>query len=209
MGGVDPSTYDYYGYTINDNGKLKTYPPQASATTRPTSTPASPRTRSARRPSKDKPFFLNIAPNAPHTVSVASNARMEGTPAVAAPRHATRYANDAAPALSELRRGRRLGQAHGARQARSSPYPMPQSDIDSLDRALPRPDGLAAGRRRPGRAGGQGAQAQAASTTTPTSSSPPTTAGCSASTACATPSRRTAGPPASSSSPTRAPRACR
>ena len=25
MGGVDPSTYDYYGYTINDNGTLKTY----------------------------------------------------------------------------------------------------------------------------------------------------------------------------------------
>ena len=33
-GGVDPSTYDYYGMTINHNGELKTYP-RSRATTRP------------------------------------------------------------------------------------------------------------------------------------------------------------------------------
>src|SRR3954454_6754336 len=26
LGGVDPSTYDYYGFTINHNGRLRTYP---------------------------------------------------------------------------------------------------------------------------------------------------------------------------------------
>jgi arylsulfatase A-like enzyme len=33
-----------------------------------------------------KPFFLNLAPNAPHTVAVETSARKEGTPAVPAPR---------------------------------------------------------------------------------------------------------------------------
>ncbi|MFL5846240.1 MAG: sulfatase [Solirubrobacteraceae bacterium] len=130
MGGVDPSTYDYYGYTLNINGKLKTYgrDPKDYSTDVYAGLASSAIHRSVKL---HKPFFLNVAPNAPHTVSVASSARMEGTPAVPAPRDANVFANtplpnwpnfdeadisDKPPALGLL------------------PYPMPQADIDSLTR---------------------------------------------------------------------------
>jgi N-acetylglucosamine-6-sulfatase len=90
-GGVDPSTYDYYGYTLNHNGVLQTYgrgPGDYSTDVY---------ARIAEQAIKDakkakRPFFLSIAPLAPHTVAVNSRARMEGTPALPAPRHADRYA---------------------------------------------------------------------------------------------------------------------
>ena len=61
-----------------------------------------------------KPFFLNVAPNAPHTVAVEVGATMEGTPAVPAPRDAARLRRRRDAALPELQRGRHLRQA-GAR----------------------------------------------------------------------------------------------
>lgn len=95
-GGVDPSTYDYYGYTLNHNGVLRTYGrTPADYQTDVFAGLAERAIRDARR--TGKPFFLSIAPLAPHTVAVASGARMEGTPAVPAPRHATRYAQAPLP----------------------------------------------------------------------------------------------------------------
>jgi arylsulfatase A-like enzyme len=90
-GGVDPTTYDYYGFTLNHNGRLKTYPrrPQDYSTD-VYARLAEQAIGRARR--TGKPFFLSLAPNAPHTVSVASRARIEGTPALPAPRHADRFA---------------------------------------------------------------------------------------------------------------------
>jgi arylsulfatase A-like enzyme len=95
-GGVDPSTYGYYGYTINHNGRLRTYgdKPEDYATDVHARL-AERAIRDARR--RGKPFFLNVAPLAPHTVATASSARAEGLPAVPAPRHANRFANAAMP----------------------------------------------------------------------------------------------------------------
>jgi len=92
MGGVDPSTYDYYGMTLNHNGKLVTYP----RNDRHYSTDVY--ARLARKAIADAtrrggPFFLSVAPNAPHTVSVKSNAEIEGTPALAPPRYRKRFAD--------------------------------------------------------------------------------------------------------------------
>jgi N-acetylglucosamine-6-sulfatase len=95
-GGVDPTTYDYFGYTMNNNGVLKTYgrAPKDYAT----DVYAGLAEKAIRRARKaGKPFYLNIATLAPHTMAVASGARMEGLPAVPAPRHATRFANTPLP----------------------------------------------------------------------------------------------------------------
>jgi arylsulfatase A-like enzyme len=95
-GGVDPSTYDYYGYTLNHNGKLQTYGREAKDySTDVFAGLAEKAIRNARK--ARKPFFLNIAPLAPHTVAVNSGAHMEGTPALPAPRHASRYAQAPMP----------------------------------------------------------------------------------------------------------------
>jgi N-acetylglucosamine-6-sulfatase len=51
--------------------------------------------RKARR--AGKPFFMNVAPIAPHTVAVGSGATMEGSPAVPPPRYAQRFANTPLP----------------------------------------------------------------------------------------------------------------
>ena len=95
-GGVDPTTYDYYGYTLNHNGVLQTYgrDPKDYATDVYAGL-AEKAIRDAKK--KGKPFFLNIAPLAPHTVAVNSKATMEGTPALPAPRHASRYAQAPMP----------------------------------------------------------------------------------------------------------------
>ncbi|GIK77301.1 MAG: hypothetical protein BroJett022_09910 [Actinomycetes bacterium] len=95
-GGVDPSTYDYYGMTINHNGRLKTYP----RTERNYSTDVYTRLadHAIRDASKSgKPFFMSLAPNAPHTVAVSSGATMEGTPALPPPRYADVYADREMP----------------------------------------------------------------------------------------------------------------
>jgi N-acetylglucosamine-6-sulfatase len=96
-GGVDPFTYDYYGFTLNHNGKLKTYPRRAKYySTDVYGRLAERAIRKARR--AGKPFYLSLAPNAPHTVSVASRAEQEGTPALPPPRYARRFASTPLPA---------------------------------------------------------------------------------------------------------------
>jgi arylsulfatase A-like enzyme len=95
-GGVDPSTYDYYGYTLNHNGRLRTYgrEPDDYSTDVYAGLAAKEIKSSAKG---DDPFFLSLAPNAPHTVATASSARMEGSPAVPAPRHLDIFADEPMP----------------------------------------------------------------------------------------------------------------
>jgi N-acetylglucosamine-6-sulfatase len=97
-GGVDPSTYDYYGYTINHNGKLKTYGRKpADYSTDVYSGLAEDAITTASK--SGKPFFMSLAPNAPHTVATQSGATREGSPALPPPRYASRYANALLPRL--------------------------------------------------------------------------------------------------------------
>jgi N-acetylglucosamine-6-sulfatase len=95
-GGVDPSTYSYYDFTLNHNGKLRTFGHRR----RDYSTDVYSRIarREIRKASRShQPFFLNLAPNAPHTVAVETEAKQEGLPAVPAPRDATLAAHLAMP----------------------------------------------------------------------------------------------------------------
>jgi N-acetylglucosamine-6-sulfatase len=129
MGGVDPSTYDYYGYTINHNGKLRTYGRKPRDYS--TDVYAGLATGAIHRAVKaGKPFFLSVAPNAPHTVSVASKARMEGTPAVPAPRHLQRFADTPLPGYPNFDEADVSDKPSAL--ASFFPYPMPQTDVDSL-----------------------------------------------------------------------------
>src|SRR3954470_19744116 len=79
-GGVDPYTYEYSGFTLNHNGHTQTYPDDAAHYS--TDVYAGLAEKAIDASHKDgKPFFLNVAPNAPHTVATSVNARIEGTPA--------------------------------------------------------------------------------------------------------------------------------
>ncbi|MFN8161916.1 MAG: sulfatase [Solirubrobacterales bacterium] len=95
-GGVDPTTYDYYGFTINNNGRLRTYgrKPKDYSTDVYTGLAVDAIERASKM---HRPFFLNLAPNAPHTVAVQSKARMEGTPALPPPRYADVFADAPIP----------------------------------------------------------------------------------------------------------------
>jgi arylsulfatase A-like enzyme len=128
-GGVDPSTYDYYGYTINHNGTLKTYgrEPEDYSTDVYAGLAEDAMTAAVKA---GKPFFLNLAPNAPHTVSVASHARMEGTPAVPAPRHLQRYADDPLPAWPNFDEADVSDKPPAL--ASFFTWPMPESDVQAL-----------------------------------------------------------------------------
>ncbi len=86
-GGVDPSTYGYYDYTLNHNGKLRTYGSSPDDYSTDVYSEIAER-EIAHAARGNKPFFLNLAPLAPHTVAVESQATREGTPAVPAPRDA-------------------------------------------------------------------------------------------------------------------------
>jgi arylsulfatase A-like enzyme len=91
---VDPSTYHYYGYTLNDNGRLVTYgsaPKDYMTDVYAGRADRFIRSNGGRR----KPWFLWLTPNAPHTVS--DTGRAEGGPPVPAPRHASLYANATMP----------------------------------------------------------------------------------------------------------------
>jgi arylsulfatase A-like enzyme len=89
-GTIDPTTYHYYGTTFNDNGKLHT---AAGYSVDVVADKAKQAISTAAR--KKRPFFLSLAPIAPHTR--AETARAEGTPAVPAPRYANVFADAPLP----------------------------------------------------------------------------------------------------------------
>jgi N-acetylglucosamine-6-sulfatase len=95
-GGVDPSTYEYYGFTLNHNGHLQTYPDDPAHYSTDVYAGLAKQAIDASHEA-GKPFFLNVAPNAPHTDAASVNARIEGTPAEPPPRYASVYANAELP----------------------------------------------------------------------------------------------------------------
>jgi N-acetylglucosamine-6-sulfatase len=95
-GGVDPTTYDYYGYTLNHNGVLKTYGRRPQDYSTDVYAGLAERAITDARKA-GKPFFLGLAPLGPHTIAVASGATREGPPALPPPRYAKRFANTPLP----------------------------------------------------------------------------------------------------------------
>ncbi len=94
-GSIDPSTYAYYGYTLNENGELVTYPRAYSTDLY------------AERAIEliedaaggDEPFFLNVGFLAPHAGAPRDPGDLRGlaTPSPA-PRHRGRFAGEPLPA---------------------------------------------------------------------------------------------------------------
>jgi N-acetylglucosamine-6-sulfatase len=98
-GTIDPSTYSFYGYTVNENGTLRTY--GAAGEPEFYSTDFFARRANeliaAAAPSR-QPFFMSVAFVAPHTGLPAEPDDPSGhaTPAVA-PRHANAFSSVALP----------------------------------------------------------------------------------------------------------------
>jgi N-acetylglucosamine-6-sulfatase len=93
-GTVDPSTYSYYGYTVNENGVLRTYPGLYSTDF---FAQRADELIAAAAPS-DQPFFMSVAFLAPHSGGPREPDDPPGhqTPAVA-PRHANAFGSLALP----------------------------------------------------------------------------------------------------------------
>jgi N-acetylglucosamine-6-sulfatase len=93
-GGVDPTTYRYYGYTLNENGKTVSYgqPYQADVYT------AKAVDAVRRLAPRAEPFFLSVAYLAPHAGAPRESDDPPGmaTP-VPAPRHRNRFASEPLP----------------------------------------------------------------------------------------------------------------
>jgi N-acetylglucosamine-6-sulfatase len=96
-GSTDPSTYRFYGYTLNENGRLVQYgsSPQDYQADVYTAKAVDAVRRLAPRA---EPFFLSVAYLAPHSGGPreADDPRNQATP-VPAPRHKDRFAGEAMP----------------------------------------------------------------------------------------------------------------
>jgi N-acetylglucosamine-6-sulfatase len=94
-GSVDPSTYSYYGYTLNENGVLRTYP-EATFAYQPDVYTRKAVELIRRLAPRRQPFFLSVAYLAPHSGTPRESDDPAGiaTP-VPAPRHHDRF--DAEP----------------------------------------------------------------------------------------------------------------
>ena len=92
QGSVDPTTYSMYGYTLNENGTLRTYgnPDVEDPATYQTDVYAQKAVDLiGRRAPKRKPFLLSVAPLAPHSeADLGEDEPPESTPG---PRAAPRY----------------------------------------------------------------------------------------------------------------------
>jgi N-acetylglucosamine-6-sulfatase len=93
-GSVDPSTYRFYGYTLNENGRLVTYERRYQADLYAQKAVEIIR----RQASRSKPFFLSVAFLAPHSGGPREpdDPAGQATP-VPAPRHKDRYASEPLP----------------------------------------------------------------------------------------------------------------
>ena len=97
QGSVDPSTYQFYNYTLNENGRLVQYG------TAPAQYQADVYTRKAvdivnRRAASVRPFFLSVAYLAPHSGGprTPQDPPNQATPEPA-PRHQNRFESEALP----------------------------------------------------------------------------------------------------------------
>jgi arylsulfatase A-like enzyme len=114
---------------LNNNGRLKTYGDEPRDYS--TDVYAGLAERAIEKADrKGKPFFLNLAPNAPHTVAVEEGARNEGSPAVPAPRHADVFADAELPRYPNFNE-EDISDKPGSIQT-FFPNQMSGSEIDSL-----------------------------------------------------------------------------
>jgi N-acetylglucosamine-6-sulfatase len=100
FGSVDPSTYRYYNYTLNENGKLVNYGNAAGDYQADVYT-AKAVDAVKRLAPRTEPFFLSVAYLAPHagTPRESDDPANLGTP-VPAPRHRNRFATEPMPRTS-------------------------------------------------------------------------------------------------------------
>jgi N-acetylglucosamine-6-sulfatase len=101
-GSVDPTTYSMYGYTLNENGVLTTYgnPDVEDPAAYQTDVYAQKAVELiGRRAPRRKPFFLSVAPLAPHSENdLGENEPPGTTPGPrAAPRHEGAFASEPLP----------------------------------------------------------------------------------------------------------------
>jgi N-acetylglucosamine-6-sulfatase len=97
-GSVDPTTYRMWGYTLNENGRLRTYGRPDNEDPRLYQTDvyaAKAADYIRRRAPADRPFFLSLAPLAPHSEG-AANTGGQGNPRPA-PRHKGAFADRPLP----------------------------------------------------------------------------------------------------------------
>ena len=94
-GSIDPSTYRYYGYTLNENGTLVTYPRAYSTDLYADRAIELIEDAAA----ADEPFFLNVGFLAPHDGAPRDADDLRGLPTPSpAPRHRDRFAREPLPA---------------------------------------------------------------------------------------------------------------
>jgi N-acetylglucosamine-6-sulfatase len=96
-GTVDPSTYRFYGYTVNENGTPRTYGSNPASYQADVFTEKALAIVRARAP-QQQPFFLSLAYLAPHSGGPreADDPPNQATPAPA-PRHRNRFAAEPLP----------------------------------------------------------------------------------------------------------------
>ncbi|MET0903496.1 MAG: sulfatase [Acidimicrobiales bacterium] len=110
-GAIDPSTYEYYGFTLLEDGEERTYGPDEYQTDVYTDLAVDAIREHA---SGDRPFFLNIAYLAPHLNAVETDAggpsadsgaagdRRDVRTAVPAPRHDGTFDDEAPPSTPDV-----------------------------------------------------------------------------------------------------------
>ena len=156
-GGVDPSTYDYYGFTLNHNGRPEDLSaPAALLLDRRLRRPG--RARDPRRPPGGQAVLPERRAQRPaHRLRRVARARWRARP---------RCRRRATPIASPTRRFPHYPNFDEADVSDKPPFlrlvfdRMTPLEIDAAHRPLPRPHGLAAGRRRARRARRAGAAAQ-------------------------------------------------
>src|SRR6185503_16482028 len=95
---VDPSTYTYYDYALSDGGALVHH--GSAPEDYQTDVLAAAAEEVIRARAGHGPFFLSVAPVAPHLER--SDERAKGTPPRPAPRHAGRFADEPLPAKASF-----------------------------------------------------------------------------------------------------------
>jgi N-acetylglucosamine-6-sulfatase len=100
-GSVDPTTYRFYGYTLNEGGTLRSYGSD------PASYQADVYTEKAldvirRRAPGSQPFFLSLAYLAPHSGGPREPGDPQMATPVPAPRHRDRFASEALPSSASF-----------------------------------------------------------------------------------------------------------
>ena len=150
-GALDPSTYQMWGYTLNENGRIHTYGEQSVEDPALYQTDVYSRKAAKiinRQAPRAKPFFLSVAPLAPHGERLRQAGQVDPRPA---PRHAGAFATEPLPRPPVLQRGRHQRQAQWhPEQAAAGPHPD-LADDDPLALGAGEPDVGRRPRRQPGR----------------------------------------------------------